>query len=193
MTFKAYDIFSSLVPGFLLLLVLQYFLCLPFDKDYIVGYIAIAFLLGYIMNAVGSWFEDIYVFSWGGKPSSNLLRGKSIWKIKFYNYRQVRQHLMQKSANTNPNDDELFAIAMRDVASIKDTRIDDFNAIYAFARTMLTTSLIGGILILTRNYTDWQYYIGVFLIILVLWYRCKQRGYYYAKEILNVYCRFNNI
>lgn len=193
MTFKAYDIFSSLVPGFLMLLGLQYFFEIPYDKDFVVGYTAVAFLLGYVINTIGSWLEDFYFFTWGGKPSNNLLDGQKTQKIKLYNHIQVNQHLSQKTNSQNPSKDELFSIAMRNANGQKDTRIEDFNAIYAFSRTLLTTALIGGILVLIKNYNDWKFYAVVVPVIFVLWLRCKQRGYYYAKEVINVYCKMNNL
>lgn len=193
MTFKAYDIFSSLVPGFVLLLGVLYVFNIPYNKDLVIGYTAIAFLLGYVANTLGSWFEDLYFFTWGGKPSSKLLSGKKIWKVRIYNYSQIREHLFQRAANSNPTNDELFSIAMRNVNAQKDTRVEDFNAIYAFSRTLLTTVLIGGILMLLRNYNDWKYYAVIVAIIFVFWLRCKQRAYYYAKEVLSVYCKANNI
>ncbi|WP_205755895.1 hypothetical protein [Lacibacter luteus] len=193
MTFKAYDIFSSLVPGFIMLLGLLYFLNIPYDKDFVIGYTALAFLLGYVLNTIGSWLEHFYFFTWGGKPSSQLLSGKKVWKIRVYNHVQIHQHLSQKTTNANATNDELFSIAMRNVNGQKDSRIEDFNAIYAFSRTLLTTVIIGSILIMTKNYSDWKYYAVLIPIILTLWLRCKQRGYYYAKEVLNVYCKINNI
>lgn len=193
MTFKAYDIFSSLVPGFIFLLGLQYFFNIPYDKDYVVGYTALAFLLGYIANTLGSWLEDFYFFTWGGKPSSKLLEGKNVWKVKLYNHALLRQHLSKKTTNTTPTDDELFSIAMRSANGEKDTRIEDFNALYAFSRTLLTTVLIGGTLLLIKQYCDWRYYSVIIPVIIILWLRCKQRGYYYAKEILNVYSKKNNL
>jgi hypothetical protein len=193
MTFKAYDIFSSLVPGFILLLGVLYYFDIRYDKDFVVGYTAIAFLLGYVLNTLGSWLEDFYFFTWGGKPSSNILDGNKIWKVSMYNNVPVRQHLAQKTTTGNPTNDELFAIALRNANGQKDTRIEDFNAIYAFSRTLLTTVLIGGSLILIKNYDNWKYYAVLVPLILILWLRCKQRGYYYAKEILNVYCKMNNM
>jgi hypothetical protein len=193
MTFKAYDIFSSLVPGFIMLLGLLYFLNIPYDKDFIIGYTAIAFLLGYLVNTLGSLFEDFYFFTWGGKPSSNLLSGKIIWKIRVYNHTQIRDHLSQKTTNATPSNDELFAIAMRNSNGQKDGRVEDFNAIYAFSRTLLTTVLIGGILVVIKNYDNWIYYAVFILVILILWIRCKQRAYYYVKEVLNVYCKMNSL
>lgn len=193
MTFKAYDIFSSLVPGFLLLIGLQNFFELTYDKDYLIAYTALAFLFGYIANTLGSWLEDFYFFTWGGKPSSSLISGKGIWKVKIYNSATLKTFLASKTTNANPKDDELFGIAMRYTNGEKDNRIDDFNAIYAFSRTLLTTVIIGGILVLIKNYHDWRYYAVILPAIFILWLRCKQRGYYYAKEILNVYSKANSL
>ena len=50
MNFKAYDILSSLVPGFIMLLSCLPFLGYEYDKDYVIGYTAIAFGLGYLLN-----------------------------------------------------------------------------------------------------------------------------------------------
>ena len=86
MNFKAYDILSSLIPGFIMLIVLIPFLGLEYNKDYVIGYTAIAFLLGYVLNTLGSWLEDLYYLTWGGKPSDKLLDGKSIWKIKIIGF-----------------------------------------------------------------------------------------------------------
>ena len=193
MNFKAYDIFASLVPGFILLLGLQYFFNIPYDKDYVIGYTAFAFLLGYTVNTLGSWLEDFYFFTWGGNPSSRLLSGKNIWKVRFYNHLQVREYLLTKCKSSNPSTDELFAIAMRSVNGEKDTRIEDFNSAYALSRTLLTTVIIGGILVLGKNPYDWKYHIAIVSAVIVLWIRCKQRSYYYVREVLNVFCKMNNL
>ncbi|MBD0331398.1 MAG: hypothetical protein ICV66_01970 [Chitinophagaceae bacterium] len=63
MNFKAYDILSSLVPGFLAVLFLLKAFNMQYDKDMVIAYTAIAFLLGYLMNTVSSWLED-FLFSY---------------------------------------------------------------------------------------------------------------------------------
>lgn len=188
MNFKAYDILSSLVPGFILIIVMLDFFDLEYNNNYVVAYTAIAFLLGYLMNTVASWLEDIYFFTWGGKPSNRLLDGKSIWKVKFYHGAKAKAFLQgETTANTNATNDELFSIAMRH--SNGNTRVEDFNTMYALARVLLTTVLIAGIFLLIRNYQDWRYYLVVVPTIFIAWLRCKQRGYYYAKEVLQVYLK----
>jgi hypothetical protein len=188
MTFKAFDIFSSLVPGFLFLIGLQYFLTLPFNTDNLLGYTAIAFLLGYILNTFGSWLEDFYFFTWGGNPSSKLLKGKSFRKIKVYNHEKIMTDLKTKAADPD-NIDDLFAVAYRYTSGEKESRIEDYNALYAFSRTLLTATIIGGALVIITNHDEWLYYFIVFLLIFIFWYRCKQRYFYYVREILNVYSR----
>ncbi len=191
MNFKLYDILSSLVPGFLLFLVILDFLNMTFEKDMIVPYTSIAFLLGFLINTISSWAEDIYFLSWKGKPSDCLLNGKDIWKVKFYESQKVKELLKTETTKSNPSNDELFSIAMR-FANQKDSRVEDFNSSYAFSRSLLTIVLIGGIFLLIRNYNDWKFYLLIIPTIIIVWLRCKQRGYYYSREVLNVYLKIKN-
>lgn len=149
------------------------------------------FLLGYLINTISSWAEDIYYLSWNGKPSDCLLNGKKIWKVKFYESQKVKELLRAETAKSNPSNDELFSIALR-YANQKDNRVEDFNASYAFSRSLLTIVLIGGIFLLIRNYNDWKFYLLIIPAILIVWLRCKQRGYYYSREVLNVYLKIKN-
>jgi hypothetical protein len=187
MNFKAYDILSSLIPGFLLLLALLNFFDMSYDKDKVVAYTAVAFLIGYFVNAISSWLEGLYYFTWGGKPSSKLLDGKNIWKINFYESTKAKKFLEAETSVNSPSNDHLFTIAMR--YSSSNTRVEDFNSSYAFARSLLTTAIVGGVFILCKHYADWKYYALIVPIIIALWLRCKQRGYYYAREVLNVYLK----
>lgn len=193
MQFKAYDIFSTLIPGFLTLFSLLQLLGVPYDKDYAIPYTATAFLLGYVINAISSWLEDFYFFTWGGKPSNNLLQGKDIWKVRFYAHSKVQELLKQDTSNSNPSHDELFSIAMREANAKKDPRVEDFNALYAFSRVLLTTTLLATFLLGARFYNDWRFYVISIPILLIIWLRAKQRGYYYAKEVINVYLKSKNL
>ena len=189
MNFKAYDILASLIPGFLLVLVLSSVLHIKYDKDLLVAYLAVSFLFGYLVNSAGSWLEGAYFFTWGGKPSDGLLNGKGIWKVKFYHAEKAKALLAQESGNQGASNDELFSIAMRRVAGLRESRIEDFNALYAFSRSLLTTILVGTVVLLAQHYDDWRYYAGLIPTLFIVWLRCKQRGYYYAREVLNEYLR----
>lgn len=189
MNFKAYDILASLIPGFLSLLILLNAFQIPFDKDLLMAYLAISFFLGYLINAVGSWMEVFYFFTWGGEPSDKLLCGKDAWKVKFYHSGQAKELLMAELSNPEPSNDELFSIAKRNVIGLKDSRIEDLNAFYAFSRGLLTTVLFGTVILLWQNYTNWKYYAVLLPTLLITWLRCKQRAYYYAREVLNEYLK----
>ncbi len=189
MSFKPYDILSALVPGFLMLLALLNFLGIDYDNDYVIAYTAIAFLIGFIANTLSSWLEGFYFWTWGGKPSNRLLDGKNIWKVKFYDFQKVKSLLVIESQRENPTNDHLFSIAMRYTNGQKDSRVQDFNANYAFSRVMLTTVFISTIFLLSKNYTDWNYYIILIPLLIIVWLRCKQRGYYYSREVLNEYLK----
>lgn len=186
MNFKLYDILSSLIPGFLLLLTLLEYFNFIFDNDMVVAYTAISFLLGFLINAMSSWLEDLFFLTWRGKPSDRLIAGKDIWKVRFYESKKARDLLLNESGNINPSDDELFSIAQR-YANKNGGKVEDLNASYAFARSLLTCVLIGGILFLCNNYDDWKSYSVIIPIIIIVWLRCKQRAYHYAREVLNVY------
>lgn len=189
MNFKTYDILSSVIPGYVLLIVLLNF---QYDKDLVVPYTAIAFVLGFLVNTLGSWLEDFYFFTWGGKPSNNLLKGKQIWKIRVYNFVALKSNLESKTANQTPSEDELFSIAMRVAFSQKDSRLEDFSSSYAFSRTMLTCVILSSFFLIVNHYDSWKVY-SIIPAILVFWYRCKQRGYYFSKEVLNIYSAKENI
>lgn len=180
---------SSLIPGFLFLITLLTALKIGYDKDFIIAYTAIAFLLGYLINAIGSWMEDVYFWTWGGKPSDNLLSGEDTWKVKFYHSEQASNYLMSETTSAESSHDELFSIAMRNVAGLKDSRVEDFNALYAFSRSLLTTVLFGTTILLIQNYYDWRYFAILIPALLVVWLHSKQRGYYYAREVLNEYLK----
>ncbi len=187
MNFKTYDILASVIPGFLLLLVLFNFLQIQYDKDSLIAYIAVAFLLGYLINAISSWLEGLYYLTWGGKPSNNLLDGKDTWKVKFYCAEEVKNLLIAEANNKEATNGELFSIAMRNIIGLKDSRVEDFSAWYAFSRSLLTTALLSTVILLTQNYANWIYYAVLIPILLITWLRCKQRSYYYSREVLNEY------
>ncbi len=187
MKFKLYDILSHLIPGFIVYLVYLEFIGEHFDKDFTVPATAIAFVLGYFVNTVASWLEDFYYWTWGGKPSSRLLDGKDIWKVRFYEHKKVKKLLQEEAGDQNKKNDALFGIAMRYATPDANPRISDFNGNYAFSRVILTSVIIGSALMIYMYYDSYQVYLISILFITISWYRCKQRAYYYAREVLKTY------
>ena len=187
MKFKSYDILSSLIAGFLIIVPCMQLLNIEYNSKLLVFYSALAYFIGYINNAISSWLEPIYYWTWLGKPSSRLLEGKSTCKVKLYEYKSIKQSLLEEAKDAGATNDKLFGIAMRKTSDSKNSRIQDFNETYAFSRSILTTSIIGGIFVLINNPSNILYYLCAFILIIIVWQRSKERGYYYAKEVLNQY------
>lgn len=188
MNLKLYDIFSALIPGFLMLVALLAFLHIPYDKDWVVPYTAMAYLFGYVINTLSSWIEPIIFKSWGGHPSINLLNGVGFGKIKFYPHIEAKDLLKTEVNKKEASDIELFEAAMRYANNQKDKeRLVDFLSQYTFNRVLFCCMLIAGSLWLIEHHTEWKYYAIIIPIIIALWVRGKQRSYYYAKEVLNMY------
>lgn len=78
---------------------------------------------------------------------------------------------------------------MRKVNGCEDCRVPAFNAQYAWARTMLTTILIADTLCAFRFYNEWQFWPIAMILLIISWNRFKERGYYYAREVLNEYLK----
>ena len=204
MEFKYYDVLSSLVVGYVVLIIGMYSFQIEYNSDYTVAYLAIAFLCGYIINSIGSLLEPIYYFTIGGKPSNRLLddgKKKHCWfynlfvpkntgikKARFYETTTARKLLLEGFEDEDPKEDRLFSKAMRTVNGDQDTRVPDFLAHYALSRTILTTVLISSALIIYANPDNWQSYLSIVLI-LICWNRYKERAYYYAREVLNEYLK----
>lgn len=204
MEFKYYDVLSSLVVGYVLLVIGMYAFQIEYNNDYTIAYLAMAFLCGYLINAVSSLLEPVYYFTIGGKPSNRLLndgtekhgkfyhffipRNTGIRKVRFYETTAVRKLLLEGIENENPKEDRLFGRAMRAVNGNQDSRVPDFNAHYALSRTILTTVLISATLVIYTNPSNWHSYLSIVLI-LICWNRYKERAYYYAREVLNEYLK----
>ena len=186
MNFKLYDLLSVLIPGSILLWPILHFLKLPFDKDLVPFYTAVAFVIGYFVNTFSSWLEDFYYWTWGGKPSNKLLDGKGITKVRFYQSDQVKKFLKEDSENNNPTNDELFSIAYRIAKGEKSSLVEDFNASYAFSRVILTLIII---LFFVAIYPYYNYFKTYLLLLFgfVAWSRSRQRGYIFAREVLTTY------
>lgn len=207
MEFKYYDVLSSLVVGYVLLVIGMYAFQIEYNNDYTIAYLAMAFLCGYLINAVSSLLEPVYYFTIGGKPSNRLLndgtekhgkfyhffipRNTGIRKVRFYETSTVRKLLLEGIEDESPKEDRLFGRAMRAVNGNQDSRVPDFNAHYALSRTILTTVLISSALIIYANPDNWQSYLSIALV-LVCWNRYRERAYYYAREVLNEYLKKHN-
>lgn len=194
MNFKYYDLMSSLVTGVLIAVSINFIFDLGFEYDAI-PLMAVAYVMGYFINAINALLEKIYYWTMGGMPSDVLLtpvNGCSYTgykRIKFYETDHVIELLKTELNDNNPSLGKMFGRAMSYSNDDKDTRVPDFNAQYAFSRVILTTSIILSVLWLVHYYDVWWMWLLVIFVVYMSWRRCKERGFYYAREVLTVYLR----
>jgi hypothetical protein len=191
MNFKIYDIISLLIPGYLLLYIIVNSSNIPANNDSIIFSTAIAFVLGFIISTLSSWLEIFYYFTWGGKPSDKILNGKNVWKVKFYKSKEAKELLLKETSNESPSNDELFTIALSYINE-KDSRVENLSAYYSFSRSLLTTMIISLIVLIATNNLNQIYFFILFPLLIIIWLRSKQRGYYYAREVLKIYLQQKN-
>lgn len=198
MSFKYYDTLSTLISGCLLLLVLSEVLDKDMSNISAILLLAIAYVLGYILNAVSGWLEPFYFWTMGGMPSDKLLRPNSkgntkdftgYGRIHFYQYQKAINLLKVELEDTKASTRKMFEKAMTYSNSNSATRVPDFNAQFAFSRVMFTLAWVVGIILAFEYYCRWWYWLILAAVILLLWKRCKEMGYYYAKEVLVEYLK----
>lgn len=71
MDMKYYDLLSTAIIGVVVVAIVNYFFLDNIDIDS-VAYLAVGYMVGYFINAIGSLFEDIYYCTIGGKPSDQF-------------------------------------------------------------------------------------------------------------------------
>ena len=194
MKFNHCETLVNLVLGYLLLIAFMFGLGIDYDNKLTVPYLASAYVIGYMLNALSSLLEPFYYWTIRGMPSDRLLtvqpnKGYSgNRKVKFYRTQEVIDKLKSDLHDTNPSKGKMFGTAMSYSNNRHDTRVPDFNAQYAFSREILTLILIISIIIIAKEPTCGYSYISI-LVLLLAWNRFKERGYYYAKEVLTEYLK----
>lgn len=194
MDIKYYDLLSTTIIGVAIVAIVNYLFLGNIDVDGVV-YLALGYLTGYFINAFGSILEGIYYWVIGGRPSDNLLKvvnGQN-WtgykRVKFYEPERVIERLKNELGDPDASVGKMFACAMRKVNPCEDCRVPAFNAQYAFSRTVLTTVLIADSLCIFRFYDNYVFYLIAVPLFLISLRRFKERGYYYAREVLNEYLK----
>lgn len=178
--------------GYIILMAGLSLFSIPFNKDWSIPYLAIAYVIGYLVNSLGSMIEDSYYFLIGGMPSDKLLsidenkEYTGIDKVRFYYAKETIALLQEEIGNPNASTAKMFAKAMPYSDSDTSTRVPDFNAQYAFSRTLLTTMIMVCLMLIPQNYDNIEYWF-LLIPLYITGRRYKERGYYYAREVLKVY------
>lgn len=198
MNFKYYDLLSNLVTGVVIALAVNYAFGLGIEFDS-VSILAIGYILGYFVNAVSALCEPIYYKMMGGMPSDVLLtpvQDKSytgFGRIKFYQTDRAIELLRKELDDPQASKGKMFGKAMSYSNDDGSTRVPDFNAQYAFSRVLLTLSWMISIIMAFSMYTFPCYWLVIIAVNLLAFTRYKERGYYYAKEVLIEYIKKREI
>lgn len=187
MNFKYYDLLSQLVPGVIVFSVGLYAFDVPHNQIDAVPALALAYCVGYLVNAVSSWFESFFYWTWGGSPSNRLLDGRGTKKVKFYESERAKTLLKVELKNDAASNDAMFKAALRLTASNEKSRVQDFNASFGFSRTILTAASVCSVFILWKRPFNFLELVGILSVVIILWQRSKDRAYYFAREVLNTY------
>ncbi len=199
--FDIYDILGILIPGTLLVcLISQLFPAVVShcgavkypDGFAVIALLALSIFVGHVIQAVASILEPLLHISWGGRPSDRALsKGLGDRYLPGNTASRIRERLesvLGKSAGTR----SLYLYAVQRAEGVG--RVGKFNSLYAYHRAVLT-ALILSLVMLSTAYcwgcaADWPrlakglVFVGVLLIIVILWYRSKQRAFYYVREVL---------
>lgn len=192
MNFKYYDLLSSLVTGIIVCISVNTSFDLNFDYD-AVPLLAAAYIAGYFINAISALCENTYYKLMGGMPSDVLLSPiegceyTGYKRIRFYQAKRAIELLKQDLHDQNPSKRKMFGKAMSYSNGDSSTRVPDFNAQYAFSRSILTTVVLLAIIWGYDLYCKWWYWLTFIVLLYLSYRRCKERGYYYAKEVLTEY------
>lgn len=198
-----YDIMGMLIPGFLLVLVLRVgfpsisSLVTPSgvpDAFVVLALTAFAVFLGQTILAISSAVEPLLYWTWGGRPSDRALStGLGERYLPVDTVTRIKTKLEHAVGQTSGGR-SLFLVAMQQAEKAADSRVPQFNALYAYHRSLLALVLVSLVLlalsILWGAASAWSWNevgsaAGVGLVLMcLLWYRTKQRAYYYVREVL---------
>ena len=193
MNFRIYDLISKLIPGGVLYIALFYSgLTTQLDKSQVLVLVAM-FVLGYLNETIASLLERAVLFRlFKGNPAEKLLDGKKFIHIKLFDMEEVNK-IIDKEMPSKRND--LIACFLTMQAKVnkgKDTRIESFQTDYAFARNILIAIFLENIIYIFKDFeyqsiTFWLYCFINIAVLYISFLRCKQRNYYYCKEVIEVF------
>ncbi len=211
---KYYDILGHLVPGLVFLSAVGFIWIqvgteLPKMPDgdgvRLLVMTALAYYVGHIISTIGSWIQPILYFLWLGKPSRRILV-----KETSHIHRDVRDRIRQRLAKEcglqmevpecwrerSKYLDGLFSHASSICNRKNLGRVTEFNAKYALHRSLFVVSVLAGLISLciikvakcgfSANFVRWLIF-GYFVLAVISFFRARQRGYYFAREVLRMY------
>lgn len=194
MSFKYYDLLSNLTVGIVVFYAIwKLFLSDLEISEWVV--VPAGYVIGYFVDAVSSLIEPLLYRTICGRPSDKLLtpipgqKWTGIKKVKFYHTEEAVKALREDTKDDEADTGKMFGYAMRMVNANKDCRVPDFNGHYALSRVILTTVIFTVIIVEIKFLIVWYSWPISISVLLIAWNRFRERGYYYAREVLNEYLK----
>ena len=197
-----YDVVGIVVPGTLLVGWIP--ICFPmipslsevitFPEAFaVVVLLALVLFVGHLVQALSSFTEKLLYVTWGGRPSDTALeKGLHNYFPKDSALR-IRGLLEDKIAD-EASAHSLFLYALQHANSAERSRVSTFNGLYAYHRVLLTLIILALLLFLVSRFwgavatwTTVEFVVSLVLMVLLLflmWYRAKQRAFYFVREVL---------
>lgn len=194
MNYKYYDLLSNLTIGMVAFYAIWKFFFSELEMSELVV-IPAGYVVGYFLDALSSFIEPVLYKTICGKPSDKLLtpipgqKWTGIRKVKFYFPDKAVESLKIDTGDDDASTDKMFGYAMRMVNANNDSRVPDFNGHYALSRVIFTTVIIAVIIVEISFSSVWYSWLISIAVLLLAWNRFRERGYYYAREVLNEYLK----
>lgn len=200
--FDYYDLLSMALPGTLLLAWATF--CFPeLSKEFsemtfpaafgVIVLTLLAVFIGHLIQSLASLVEPVLYWTFGGRPSDRALSGEVLGFFPTDSLDRIKAKLA-KAVGSDAADASLFLFAMQLAETFPASRAPRFNALYGYHRGLLIMILVGsglfGASMFLGRGASWSSWRSLLMIVfllcigLLVWYRCKQRAYYYVREVL---------
>lgn len=201
--FELYDLLAVIVPGSLVIggaIVLfpeikhaTHGVTFP-EAFAVVLLVSLAVFVGQLVQAVASLTEPILDKSWGGRASERAFReGLGERYLSHIAARRVKDRLAT-ALDEERSPRSLFLYAMTLAESAVGSRAPRFNALYAYHRALCSMVFVSWLLLLGSlkwgaavtwpTTVQWSAAGGGLLLLWLIWFRTKQRAFYYVREVL---------
>jgi hypothetical protein len=200
---ELYDILGVIVPGALLVYLMATCFRAPaglgsaagFPEAFLViALTALTIFAGQLMQALGSSLEPFLHWTWGGKPSSRaLVRGLGERYLPADATGRIRRKL-EAAVGPDESPTSLFLSARARAEGAPGSLASRFNALYAYHRGLLVLAGVAMITLIAAmqwgGLSPWSREVKAVVLaadgvlLLLLWYRAKQRAFYYVGEVL---------
>lgn len=203
--FDIYDIVTSLLHGTLFLgaSVVLFPQAINFVRPLEISevvmsaiFISVAYFLGQAITSISSQLQPFLFLTWGGMPSKRVFGGRFPEKYLSADLIDLAKKALQKTSDAKLSDAALFSKAMGIARKAEGSLSERHNQMYAYNRTTLCNLLLlTGLFIASCFYGLCKDFDGARITIVLVcsalllvlhWYRAKQRAFYYVREVLIV-------